>query len=135
MNPTRLIREVPTPDGDSVLGWRRGEHTAAALISPHFAVSEFQCGCGRCEIQRADPRLFAMLEELRECVGRPIVISSGYRCEAHNRKVGGSTFSKHCAGLAVDLPMPSFDLIEDAAYDAALIGFQRHRALQIVASP
>lgn len=43
------------------------------------------------------------LNEIREGYGKPIVISSGYRCNELNEKVGGVGNSKHQEGLAVDL--------------------------------
>jgi hypothetical protein len=43
------------------------------------------------------------LNEIRESYGKPIIISSGYRCQALNEAVGGVKDSKHLYGLAVDL--------------------------------
>ena len=43
------------------------------------------------------------LNEIRESYGKPIIISSGYRCKALNELVGGVKDSKHQEGLAVDL--------------------------------
>lgn len=51
------------------------------------------------------------LEEIREGYNKPIVISSGYRCEELNKLVGGVDDSKHLTGLAVDLKWDS-DLVE-----------------------
>lgn len=45
------------------------------------------------------------LEEIRQKYGKPIYITSGYRCEELNRKVGGVRGSKHQKGLAADLRM------------------------------
>ena len=44
-----------------------------------------------------------LLEPLRTLVGKPICISSGYRCEALNKAVGGSVTSQHRYGQAVDI--------------------------------
>lgn len=44
----------------------------------------------------------AVLEPLRGRVGRPIVISSGYRPRALNEAIGGSPNSAHMFGLAAD---------------------------------
>lgn len=44
-----------------------------------------------------------ILDPLRETYGKPITISSGYRCDALNRAVGGSKTSQHCSGKAVDI--------------------------------
>lgn len=43
------------------------------------------------------------LEQLRELYGKPIVITSGYRCPELNKAVGGKANSQHLRGEAVDL--------------------------------
>ena len=48
-----------------------------------------------------------VLEPLRACAGKPIVISSGYRGPALNRAVGGASQSQHLRGEAADLHLPS----------------------------
>ena len=48
-----------------------------------------------------------VLEPLRAFAGKPIVISSGYRCPALNRAVGGASQSQHLRGEAADLHLPS----------------------------
>ena len=44
----------------------------------------------------------AVLDPLREKYGRPIHVSSGYRCPRLNRAVGGSATSQHVKGEAAD---------------------------------
>lgn len=44
-----------------------------------------------------------LLDPLREAWGSGIRISSGYRCTALNKAVGGSTTSAHNAGYAADM--------------------------------
>ena len=43
------------------------------------------------------------LNPIREAYGHPIRVSSGYRCEALNRTVGGVITSQHIKGQAADL--------------------------------
>ncbi len=43
-----------------------------------------------------------VLDPLREHLGCPIIITSGYRCRDLNRDVGGSPTSQHLLGLAAD---------------------------------
>ena len=71
-------------------------------MSEHFKESEFtcHCGCGGCKI---DPKLIVLLEKIRSLLNRPITILSGYRCEAHNKKVNGKQHSKHMLGQAADI--------------------------------
>ena len=45
----------------------------------------------------------AILDPLREWYGKPIIVNSGYRCEALNKAVNGSKTSQHLTGQAVDI--------------------------------
>lgn len=67
----------------------------------NFKVSEFacKCGCGN----KIDQRVINMAQVIRDALGVPIHVNSGYRCEKHNAKVGGVKGSKHTKGLAADL--------------------------------
>jgi len=54
--------------------------------------------------------LLKKLDEIREIVGEPIIITSGFRTPAHNEAVGGKMpdadgngGSSHLKGLAVDI--------------------------------
>jgi len=61
-------------------------------------------------------RLALLLEEVRAIYGRPIRISSGYRCKELNRRVGGSQTSQHTKGCAVDFTVQGVlvrDVVED----------------------
>ena len=49
-----------------------------------------------------------ILQPLREKLGKPIVINSGYRSPDVNKAVGGSATSAHRFGHAVDLIVPSY---------------------------
>jgi zinc D-Ala-D-Ala carboxypeptidase len=46
-----------------------------------------------------------ILQPLRDGLGRPIKITSGYRCERLNVAIGGSRTSEHCKGMAADLQL------------------------------
>lgn len=48
-------------------------------------------------------RLADYLDNIREKLGRPILVSSGYRCPVLNKAVGGVANSQHQKGLAADL--------------------------------
>lgn len=45
----------------------------------------------------------AILQPLRDKVGKPIIINSGYRCPAVNARVGGADKSAHLYGRAADI--------------------------------
>ena len=53
-----------------------------------------------------------VLDPLREAWGQPIIITSGYRCPALNRAVGGAAASQHVKGEAADIRTVS-DTVED----------------------
>ena len=48
-------------------------------------------------------RLADYLDGIRENLGVPILVSSGYRCPLLNKAVGGVSNSQHLKGLAADL--------------------------------
>ena len=48
------------------------------------------------------------LEVVREIVGVPIKINSGYRCPSLNKAIGGSAKSDHMLGLAADINASGF---------------------------
>lgn len=48
-----------------------------------------------------------ILDPLREKYGKPITVSSGYRCQELNKIVGGSKNSQHVKGLAADITVGS----------------------------
>ena len=50
---------------------------------------------------------FDVLQPLREHVGKPIVVNSGYRSKEVNRLVGGVKNSQHLTGEAADLRIES----------------------------
>ncbi len=70
-------------------------------LSPNFTLAEFACrGDGSVKI---DPELVRKLQQLRDRVGKPVVITSGYRTPAYNKTVGGAAQSQHLYGKAADI--------------------------------
>lgn len=67
--------------------------------------AEWKCPCKRCGGFPAEPqeKLVRFLEDLRIHFGKPVFISSGVRCQAHNDELPGSVWnSRHISGKAVD---------------------------------
>ena len=81
-------------------------------LTEHFTLEEFtrSTTASRLKIDNSVPdelmpniQLTAIkLELVRQALGKPIVITSGYRCAELNKRVGGVSTSAHTRGLAVD---------------------------------
>jgi uncharacterized protein YcbK (DUF882 family) len=69
----------------------------------YFSYDEFdspdELGSGK----QMDQDLLVMIDKAREIYGKPIVVTSGFRTESHNEKVGGVSSSSHLKGLAIDV--------------------------------
>lgn len=85
----------------SIVTFKRGDTTA---LTKNFTRDEFQCQCKKCEAQMIDTELVEKLQRIRDVLGVPLKITSGYRCIVHNasKAVGGSRTSKHLYGFAAD---------------------------------
>lgn len=92
-----------------IIRWSRGH--APQHVARHFHLGEFECGC-HCETQIIDSGLLDLLDTLREDIGGSIIIKSGYRCEKHNKAVGGAKKSRHLLGLAADISTNSVSMEE-----------------------
>jgi peptidoglycan hydrolase-like protein with peptidoglycan-binding domain len=82
----------------NLITFQRGDPTA---VTANFTRAAFQCPCG-CTAQMLDGDLAAGLQAVRDKLGVPLTITSGYRCTAHNKAVGGAAASKHLYGIAAD---------------------------------
>lgn len=79
------------------------------MVSKNFKLSEVTCKhCGRHGMQK---ELIDLLQQFRDFLGAPVVITSGYRCASHpveaakKGKVG-----RHRMGVAVDIHSPGMSL-------------------------
>jgi uncharacterized protein YcbK (DUF882 family) len=89
----------------------------------NFKLSEFACKC--CGKTEMNEKTLEMVDKARDIANIPFYVSSGYRCEPHNRSVGGVQGSSHTKGYAVDIKChseASCKSIEKAAREA---GFTR----------
>lgn len=71
-------------------------------LSSNFRVREFRSKCGSDAIFICD-ELVRMLQCVRDYFNVPVTITSGYRSDAHNRRVGGAANSFHVRGMAADI--------------------------------
>jgi len=77
--------------------------------------NRFACSC--CGENLIDPRIVGLVEQIEATAGK-LKVTSGYRCENQNRKVGGAKRSAHTLGLAVDVlcrhSRPRFHIVKTA---------------------
>lgn len=84
--------------------------------APYFAEREFRCRCNVCNRADMQPVFMEQMVGLRVAFNRPIIISSGFRCSAHNLRVSSTgAFGPHTTGLAADILVsgpPAFALVD-----------------------
>ena len=68
-------------------------------------------------------KLLVRLEALRSLIDRPLSVTSGARCETHNRESGGKPGSWHLKGLAVDISCVDDEFRGEIIRLAGLLGF------------
>lgn len=71
-------------------------------VGQHFKVKEFACKDGS-QVVFIDDHLVSILDILRNQVGKPVHINSGYRTPTRNKAVGGAKYSYHMRGMAADI--------------------------------
>lgn len=65
------------------------------------------------------------LQRLRDILGKPLVVNSGYRSPTYNNRIGGAKASQHMRATAYDISMKNHDpaVFEAAARKAGFTGF------------
>ncbi len=78
-------------------------------LTANFSRHEFKCKgldcCGG-----SDPiniYLVKNLQNLRDMVGKSLIITSGFRCRKHNEAIGGAHNSQHIYGDGADVKVPT----------------------------
>ena len=73
----------------------------------NFSAREMACkGTGSLVV---DETALDKLQELRDKLGVPLLVTSAYRSPEHNKKVGGAKESYHMKGVAFDIRMENQD--------------------------
>lgn len=70
-------------------------------LSKNFNEREFSCP--HCRQVFVVPDLITKLQALRDNIGKPITVTSAYRCPVHNKNIGGAKQSRHMQGQAADI--------------------------------
>lgn len=68
----------------------------------YFKKGEFTCKCG-CGLNNMNLAVVKIADKVREHFGSPAIVTSGSRCEKHNKEVGGVANSRHLKGKAIDM--------------------------------
>ena len=79
-------------------------------MTKNFSVFEFRSKDGTDVPAELMPNLLELaknLQVIRDHIGEPLQILSGYRSPAHNRRVGGKKNSYHLKAMAADLTCKS----------------------------
>lgn len=92
--------------------------TDKTQLTEHFNITEFHCKGTSCNCKETlhDPALSAHLQQIREHFGKPLHITSGYRCAKHNASVGGTANSRHTKGQAADFTISGVESAEIARF-------------------
>ena len=67
----------------------------------HFYEHEARCKCG-CGQMIVMPEFVAAMEQYRDALEAPVILTSWNRCPPHNAKEGGAPTSLHLKGMATD---------------------------------
>jgi len=72
-------------------------------MSRWFSRKELACRCPRpdCPVDGIDPRFAEWLDTLRDALGRPVTLTSAFRCPLHDSAIGGK--GPHTTGFAADI--------------------------------
>ena len=89
-------------------------------LSKNFTVKEFACSDGT-DTVFISLTLVNLLQKIRNHFGKAVIINSAYRTEAHNKSIGGATYSQHKYGLAADIHINGVTPKEIAAYVETLM--------------
>ena len=93
-------------------------------LSKNFKKSEFKCRDGTHVPDELMPNLLELVENLqiiRDHIGKPIHVISGYRTPKYNRKIGGARKSQHMKAKAADIVIRGMSPIEVRAIVLNLI--------------
>lgn len=99
----------------------------------HFKPAEFACKCGMCDSDgtEMDEEFVRSLDQLRERMKTPFVITSGFRCPAYNVMVSttgpdGPHTTGHAADVQLSGPL-AFHLLRQCVLGGWMTGIGLHQ--------
>ena len=99
-------------------------------LTDNFHIKEFACHDGTnvpYDLVDNVQLLAENLQVLRDDIGKPIKVISGYRNKSYNTKIGGAKRSKHMSAMAADIrvtgmtPREVYDRIEALIADGKML--------------
>ena len=93
-------------------------------LEKNFNLSEFRCKDGSDvpeELLANVRKLAKNLQVIREHIGKPIKVISGYRSPSYNRRIGGARRSQHMLATAADIKVAAMSPSEVKAVIVGLI--------------
>ena len=95
-------------------------------LSKNFNLQEFECTHQKHRHVKVNDELIEKLQKLRDKLGQPMIVTSGFRCDKRNRQVGGAENSQHMKGSAADIHLNNitYDIgeIAEKAKEAGFTG-------------
>lgn len=91
---------------NTTMGVKTYQENNKVQLSKNFNSYEFRCGLGRtcpCSTILIDDKLVEYLQKIRDHFGKPVTITSAYRCPSYNSTVSKATSSYHTKGMAADI--------------------------------
>lgn len=89
-------------------------------LSANFKVREFRCQDGS-DTVFIDSALVDIVQKVRNHFGKAVTITSAFRTDSHNKKVGGASYSQHLYGKAADIKVAGVAASTVADYIETLI--------------
>jgi uncharacterized protein YcbK (DUF882 family) len=89
-----------------ILAWQKFRARMDQRLSKNFSLNEFASKDGAAtppDVLENLRSLAKNLQVIRDKIGKPIKINSGYRSPEHNKSVGGVKNSMHVKGKAADI--------------------------------
>ena len=82
----------------------------------NFKFREFECKCGKCKTQKIDTAVVNLAQMVRNHFNKSVIVNSAYRCDEHNKNIGGAKNSNHTKGTALDIVVKGIDPLTVARY-------------------
>ena len=91
--------------GVNVSSMRKYKKGVKTKLTKNFSSTEFDCKCKdpECQWTAIDLDHVNKLQKKRDKWNKSITINSAFRCEKHNKAVGGATNSRHRVSDATDI--------------------------------